>query len=111
MNFSNCAVTIKRMSGAHDNKSYSEVYTDKAVLLVPATTDIIALYGDLPIGSTYSFLFLKGVPEIRPEDLLVVTETYDDAFQVGDEFIVSGNSKSIRHMNAQIIEGVCIKKS
>ena len=111
MNFINCVVSVYRMTGTHDNKTYVLAYTDKDVLLVPATTDIIALYGDLPLGSTYSFLFLRDVPEIKPEDKLTITESYDEAYSIGDEFIVSGNSKSVRYMNSQIIEGICVKKS
>lgn len=105
----NCTVDVYRLTGNQDSKTQVLVYEDVRVLIVPATNEMIAIYGDMPNGGLQSFLFKNEVEGISPEDKLVVKNPHGVGAVAGDEYIVRGVTRDMTIMSQHLIEGVCVR--
>lgn len=107
----NCIVTIKKISGSADNKSYATLATGLKALLTPVSNEILALYPDLPAGQSYSFVINSdSLTELPAESELSVTDAMGSELAVGDIFSVLGISRKNKAMRNIIYSGTCIKK-
>lgn len=106
----NAACTIYRMSGNEHEKKYVEQQCESRGLFIPASDKIIALYSDLPVGQSYSFLFINEIDSILPEDKLVIIDPMDSGLEINTELYVTGVTRNMYVLGQRIIEGVAIKK-
>jgi hypothetical protein len=104
----NCIVTIKRLIGDENNKTYQDVLTGVRLLLMPTSTEIAAMY-EVPVGSSYSFIVMDQIETIEPADKIIITDPLTSGRVVNDEFIVRGNSIKGTVLGKTINQGVCIK--
>lgn len=107
----NCLVTIKKVTGSADNKSFSTVSTGVKALILPASNEILALYPDLPAGQSYSFVINSdSITDIPAESELLVTDAMGSELTVNDSFSVLGVTRKNKVMRNIIHSGTCIKK-
>lgn len=104
----NALVKVSTLTGTKDNKTYSVLASNVEALIVPASTEILTLYPDLPIGSSYAIQMreLSGVPA---EAEIEVTDAMSGEYTVGDIFKVVGISRRTKILGQVVIEAVTVK--
>lgn len=108
MHLTNCVVSISRMTGDQDERKYQVLATGIKALLVPASNDIVAMMGDVPVGGLYSFLIRNLTDRILPEDKIEVTNPQTSAIPEGKILTVSGVSRETVVLHDHLIEGVAV---
>lgn len=106
----NCVVSLKSITGNADNKSQGTAVTAVRAYLTPATNDVLVIYPELPVGQTFSFLFVNDAITISPETEIKVTDAFDTTLAINDIFIVSGVVKKNKIGGQVILSGVCVRK-
>ncbi len=108
---SNCIITIKKVTGTADSKSFTNLVTNLKALILPASNDILALYPDLPAGQSYSFFINSdSLAELPAESQLIVTDAMGSELAVNDTFSVLGMTRKHKAMRNVIYTGTCVKK-
>src|SRR5437868_677537 len=108
---SNCIVTIKKISGSADAKSFVTLASSIKALILPASNDILALYPDLPAGQSYSFAINSdALSELPAESQLIVSDAMGSELAVNDTFSVLGMTKKHKVMRNILYTGNCVKK-
>lgn len=107
----NCLITIKKVSGPADNKSYTTLATNVRVLLQPIASDILALYGGLPAGQSYHFVIhSNALADIPAESDFTVTDHMASELADNDTFTTYGITQKHKVMGNVVHSGKCIKK-
>lgn len=107
----NCLVTIKKISGSADNKSYTTLATGIKALILPASNEILALYPDLPSGQSYSYIINSdSLTELPAECELTITDSMTSELANNDSFTVLGLTRKNKVMRNILYSGTCIKK-
>ena len=107
----NCLVTIRKVSGAADDKSYSALATAIRALILPASNEILALYPDLPAGQSFSFVINSdALAELPAESEMVITDAMSSELAVNDTFSVLGMTRKNKVMRNFLYSGTCVKK-
>lgn len=109
----NCIVTIRSFSGTKDNKALSALANGSGVraLIVPAGTEVVALYPDLPIGQSFSYTIISDAfTNLTPESEIKVTDAMGSELAVNDTFIVQGANRKNKIAGQVWHSGVCVRK-
>ncbi len=107
----NCLITIKKISGSADNKSYTTLATGIRALILPVSNEILALYPDLPAGQSYTFMVNSdSLSELPSESELTVTDNMTSELANNDSFSVLGLTRKNKVMRNILYAGTCVKK-
>ena len=106
----NCIVKLTGMGGTSDDKKKQTAITDVRCYLTPASNDVLVMYPELPIGQSFSFLFVNDSITIEPETQIKVTDAFSSELTVNDTYIVSGVPKKNKIGGQIILSGVAVRK-
>lgn len=107
----NCLITIRKVTGSADNKSFAALASGVKALITPASNEILALYPDLPAGQSYSFVINSDtITEIPAESEFTVTDNMTSELANSDVFTVLGLTRRNKVMRNFIYTGTCVKK-
>ncbi len=107
----NCLITIKKVTGNADNKSFTTLASNVRALITPVSNEILALYPDLPAGQSYSFVINSDYfSDIPSESEFTVTDNMTSELNNNDVFSVLGITRKNKVMRNLIHSGTCIKK-
>ena len=109
----NCIISIKSVTGTKDSKSLTALTGGSSVraLILPAGTDVVALYPDLPIGQSFTFTIVgDSFTNLTPESELTVTDGMGSELAANDVFIVQGVTRKNKIGGQMWHTGVCVRK-
>lgn len=106
----NCVVSLKTITGTADSKTQGTAVTGVRAFLAPASNEVLVMYPDLPIGQSFSFLFVGDATTVSPETEIKVTDAFDATLANNDIFIVSGVPKKNKVGGQVFLSGVCVRK-
>jgi hypothetical protein len=107
----NCLITIKKVTGLADNKSFTSLATGVRALIIPASNEILALYPDLPAGQSYSFVINSdAIADVPAESEFTVTDNMTSELANNDTFTALGLTRKNKVMRNFIHSGTCVKK-
>lgn len=104
----NAIVKVRKLSGTASNKVYSDLAIDQPALIVPASTEILTLFPDLPVGSSY-MIQLREIADVPAEAEIEVTDAMSGEYVVGDKFKVVGVARKTKILGQKVIEAVAVK--
>lgn len=105
----NVICTIKQFSGNEKNRSQANLATAVPVLLTPLSADYIALYPDLPVGGSYSFMLYHDSITIPAESEFSITDAEVSEFTTSDKFVVKDLVQKFKVGGRVLHKGICIK--
>ena len=105
----NVICTIKQFSGNEKNRTQTSLATAVPVLLTPLSADYVALYPDLPIGGSYSFVLYDDSINIPPESELSITDAEVSEFTTSDKFVVKDLVQKFKVGGRFLHKGICVK--
>lgn len=109
----NCIVTIRSFSGTKDNKTLTALTGGSSIraLIVPASTEVVAMYPDLPIGQSFAYTIISDAfTNLTPESEIKVTDAMGSELTVNDIFIVQGDNRKNKIAGQVWHTGVCVRK-
>ncbi len=106
----NCVVSLKAITGTASSKTQGTAVTGVRCYLLPASSDVMVMYPELPIGQSFSYLFVNDSISVLPETELKITDAFSSELTVNDTFIVSGVAKKTKVAGQIILSGVCVRK-
>ncbi len=107
----NCLITIKKVTGSADNKSFTTLASNVRAFIVPVTNEILALYPDLPAGQSYTFVINSDYfSDIPAESEFTVSDAMGSELANNDSFTVVGITRKNKIMRNLIHSGTCVKK-
>lgn len=105
----NCQVDIYRLTGDETGKAYQPKYSSCMVLIVPASNETMALYGEAGTGPMFELMFMGTTPDLKPEDKLKVTGIGNSGYEIDTEFIVKGQPRSMNLLGKIHVQGVAVQ--
>jgi len=107
----NCVVSIKKFGGTSTDKKMSSLVTDLRALILPAGTEVLAMYPDLPIGQSFSFVFINdAITSLPPESEITVIDAMGSELTANDVFITNGDTRKNKLAGQIYWSGVCVRK-
>lgn len=109
----NCIVTIRSFSGTKDSKTLGALSGGSGIraLLVPTSTEVMAMYPDLPVGQSFSYTIISDAfTNLTPESEIKVTDAMGSELAVNDTFIVQGDNRKNKIAGQIWHSGVCVRK-
>lgn len=106
----NCVVSLKSITGASSSKTQGTAVTGIRAYITPASNDVLVMYPELPVGQSFSYLFVNDAIAVSPETEIKVTDAFSSELVVNDTFIVSGVAKKNKVGGQIILSGVCVRK-
>ncbi len=105
----NSVATIKAYTGSSNNKTLTTVASSVRMLISPVSNDILALYPDLPIGTSYSFAFYDDLINVPTGAEITITDSENSESAVNDKFVVHNAVRKQKVAGRILHSGVCIK--
>lgn len=106
----NVVVTIDQLSGGESAKQYSQLATNIRCLITPASTEIVAIYENAPLGNSFQFMIKdNSINDIPAQSKITITNAQNTEFNNNDTFITLGNCEKKKLGSRLCLTGVCRK--
>ena len=108
MNKNDVLVDVYQINTISGVQSYTKVYSNVRVMLVPASQETIALYENAPVGQTYEYLIRSdALTQLKGQSKFKVVAEQRSGIAQNQEFITINDAQRMNMGGRITLAGVC----